>query len=121
MKDTRVAVGIPTHQEADSIENVTRQVDEGLARLFDPADCVIVNVDSDSMDGTAGIFLAASTVCRKESFIIAEQPRGKGRNALRFLRYCADNAIAALAMVDGDLTSITPDWIEALLTPILRG
>ncbi|MGH9768860.1 MAG: glycosyltransferase family 2 protein [Blastocatellia bacterium] len=121
MEKMRVAVGIPTHQESDSIENVARQVDEGLARLFDPADCVIVNVDSDSADGTSAIFLNTSTICRKESFVIAEQPRGKGRNVLRFFERCAELQVAALAIVDGDLTSITPDWIEALLTPVLQG
>ncbi len=75
MRKARVAVGIPTHQEADSIENVVRQVDDGLARLFDPAECVIVNVDSDSPDGTSEIFLSASTACRKEAFVIECPPR----------------------------------------------
>jgi hypothetical protein len=28
----------PTHQEADSIENVVRHIDGVVARLFDPAD-----------------------------------------------------------------------------------
>lgn len=44
MKNARLAEGIPTHQESDSIENVVKQVDEGLARLCDPADFVIVNL-----------------------------------------------------------------------------
>ncbi|HKQ78888.1 MAG TPA: glycosyltransferase [Blastocatellia bacterium] len=121
MRKARVAVGIPTHQEADSIENVVRQVDRGLAALFDPAECVIVNVDSDSPDETSEIFLGVSTVCRKESFVINEQPRGKGRNVLRFFDRCVELNVSALAIVDGDLTSITPDWIEALLKPVLQG
>jgi hypothetical protein len=118
---TRLAVGIPTFQEADSIENVVRQVDEGLLRLCAPSDCVIVNVDSDSLDRTSEVFLNTPTRCRKESFVISAQPRGKGRNVLRFFEYCAEQSISALAIVDGDLRSITPDWIEALLTPVLRG
>jgi len=121
MKNMRLAVGIPTFQEADSIENVVRQVDDGLARLLDPADCAIVNVDSDSPDGTSDVFLSTPTRCRKESFVITEQPRGKGRNVMRFFERCVERQITALAIVDGDLLSITPDWIEALLTPVLRG
>lgn len=121
MRNIRVAVGIPTFQESDSIENVVRQVDAGLSRLFDPADCLIVNVDSDSPDGTSEIFLKTPASCRKESFVIREQPRGKGRNVLRFFERCAELRIAALAIVDGDLRSIMPDWIEALLTPVLQG
>ncbi len=121
MNNARLAVGIPTHQESDSIGNVARQVDEGLARLCDPADCLIINVDSDSPDRTSEVFLNTPTLCRKESFVISEQPRGKGRNVLRFFERCVDLRVAALAIVDGDLRSITPDWIEALLGPILRG
>jgi hypothetical protein len=117
---TRLAVGIPTHQEADSIENVVKQVDQGLARLSDPADCIIVNVDSNSPDGTSEIFLRTPTRCRKESFVTTERPRGKGRNVLRFFERCIERQVAALAIVDGDLLSITPDWIEALLGPVLR-
>src|SRR5262245_35701527 len=121
MKKARLAVGIPTHQEADSVGNVARQVDGGLARLCDPADCVIINVDSASPDRTSEVFLNTPTLCRKESFIITEQPRGKGRNVLRFFEQCAELGVTALAIVDGDLRSVTPDWIEALLTPVLRG
>jgi glycosyltransferase involved in cell wall biosynthesis len=121
MNNIRLAVGIPTFQEADTVGNVTRQVDMGLARMSDPADCVIINIDSDSPDKTAEVFLNVSTRCRKESLIITEQPRGKGRNLLRFFERCVEQEITALAVVDGDLRSITPDWIEALLTPVLRG
>jgi len=121
MKKARLAVGIPTHQEADSVGNVARQVDGGLARLCDPADCVIINVDSASPDRTSEVFLGAPTLCRKESFIITEQPRGKGRNVLRFFERCVELGVTALAIVDGDLRSVTPDWIEALLTPVLSG
>jgi hypothetical protein len=117
---TRLAVGIPTHQEADSIENVVKLVDQGLARLSDPADCIIVNVDSNSPDGTSEIFRRTPTCCRKESFVTTERPRGKGRNVLRFFERCIERQVAALAIVDGDLLSITPDWIEALLGPVLR-
>src|SRR5215475_7328156 len=121
MSNIRLAVGIPTFQEADSIENVTRQVDLGLACLADPANCVIINVDSDSPDKTAEVFLNTPTRCRKESLIITKQPRGKGRNVLRFFERCVELGVSAIAIVDGDLRSISPEWIEALLTPVLRG
>src|SRR5262249_47950283 len=38
-----------------------------------------------------------------------------------FFERCVERRVTALAIVDGDLRSITPDWIEALLTPVLRG
>src|SRR5262249_24095502 len=121
MKTARLAVGIPTHQESDTIENVVKQVDGGLARLRDAADCGIVNGDSDSPDRTSEGFLNTRTLWRKESLVISEQPRGKGRNVLRFFERCVELQASALAIVDGDLRSIAPDWIESLLSPILRG
>jgi mannosylglycerate synthase-like protein len=117
----RVAVGIPSYQEADSIAHVVTQTDVGLARLVGPTRATIVNVDGDSSDGTPGVFLAVPTECRKESLVVADQPGGKGRNLLRFFRYCAENDLDALAVIDADITSVTPDWIEALLGPVLGG
>lgn len=117
----RVAVGIPSYREADSIAHVVAQADQGLVRLLGPARCVIVNVDGDSPDGTAEVFRATPTRCGKESFVCADQPGGKGRNVLRFFRYCADTGVEALATLDADVTSVTPDWIDALLTPVLDG
>jgi hypothetical protein len=107
--------------EADSIAHVTRQVDAGLAGTFDPADCLIINADGASRDQTSRVFLETPTECRKEALVVTEQPGGKGRNVLRVLEYCAEREVGALALVDADLTSITPDWISGLLTPVARG
>jgi len=117
----RIAVGIPSYLEADSIGHVVTQADRGLSALFHPADCVIVNVDGDSPDGTAEVFLETPTRCRKQSFLVREQPGGKGTNTLRFLRYCAENRVDILATIDADVKTVTPEWIDALLTPLIRG
>ena len=66
----KVAIGIPSYQEADSISYVTRQIDVGLRRILDIDDCLIVNVDSNSSDNTTGVFLKTPTQCHKESFVI---------------------------------------------------
>jgi hypothetical protein len=54
----RIVVGIPSFQEADSIAFVTARADEGLARFGPSVDCVIVNADGNSPDGTAQVFLS---------------------------------------------------------------
>jgi hypothetical protein len=118
---TLVAVGIPSYNEADSISEVVTQIDQGLADAYGPQQCLIVNVDSDSTDDTPGQFLRTRTRCAKESLVLNERPRGKGRNILRFLELCVDQGIDAVAMVDADIKTVTPDWASALLGPILRG
>ncbi|MGH9768859.1 MAG: glycosyltransferase [Blastocatellia bacterium] len=117
----KVAVGIPSFMEADSIPYVTRQVDEGLSGMFNPADCVIINADGASPDQTSRVFLETPTKCGKEALVVTEQPGGKGRNLLRVLEHCAEREVGALAVVDADLKSITPDWMAWLLTPVARG
>lgn len=118
---TRVAVGIPSYQEADSIAHVVVQIDRGLARRFGADRSSIVNVDGDSPDGTAAVFRGVPTACRKVSLSITDRPGGKGANVLRFLGHCLDQDVDALAMVDADLISITPEWIDRLLGPVAAG
>jgi len=116
----RVAVGLPSYQEADSIAYVVSQVDRGLTHLFDPADCAIVNVDGNSPDRTSSVFLQTPTRCRKVSLVVTDSPPGKGRNVLRFLRYCNENAVDLIATFDADVVTVTPEWVRALLTPVIR-
>ena len=117
----RVAVGIPSLCESDSIAHVVAQADRGLSRLFDPDSCMIVNVDSASPDGTAEVFRRTPTSCRKESLVLEDEPRGKGRNVWRFFDYCVENDVEFLATLDADVASITPGWIDALFAPLCAG
>jgi glycosyltransferase involved in cell wall biosynthesis len=117
----RVAVGIPSYQEADSIAHVVLQVDRGLARRFGADRSMIVNVDGASPDGTAAVFRGVPTTCRKVSLSVTDRPGGKGANVLRFLRHCLDHDVEALAMIDADVSSITPEWIDRLLGPVVDG
>ncbi len=116
----RIAVGIPSFQEADSIAHVVTQVDIGLTRLANAADCIIANIDGASPDGTSQVFLNTPTRCRKHAFVVSDRPGGKGRNVLRFLHYCHEAGVDAMAMVDADIASITPDWINGLLIPLCK-
>lgn len=121
MAGCRVAVGIPSYCEADSIAHVTAQVDAGLSREFGAKSCTIVNMDGASPDGTSAVFRGVPTRCRKESVIVSDQPGGKGQNVLRFLRLCASRNVGALAIIDADVTSISPAWVDALLGPVVAG
>lgn len=114
----KFAVGIPSYNEAEQIGFVLAQVDKGLSQKFNPLECVIINLDSNSLDGTKEAFLGLKTVCAKR---YVTTPRGKGRAMLYFFKYCLDNDIPFMATVDADLKSITPEWIYKLLKPITEG
>ena len=117
----RIAIGIPSFREADSIAHVAAIADDGLTRLFPAEDCVIVNADGHSPDGTAAAFQPTSTQCPKVSLDITSAQPGKGANVVAFWEYCAENGIEAAAMLDADVTSITPGWIASLLQPAVAG
>lgn len=117
----RVAVGIPSYCEADSIAHVVRQADLGLAALAGASERWIVNVDGASPDATVATFQSTPTRASKVSLVVRETPGGKGRNVLRFLRWALERDCDALLTLDADLRSVEPDWIMALAGPILDG
>lgn len=114
-----IVVGIPSYKEADSIAFPTSVADQGLQESFPDSKCVIVNVDNHSPDGTREAFLATRTKTPKIYATTSPEQRGKGRNILNLFEISAELGAEAIVMVDADLKSITPQWIEYLCRPIL--
>ncbi len=112
----RIAVGIPSYNEAKTIRQVALTVDRALGEFFSGADAVIVNMDSASTDGTADIFETTNLVSSK--FCIRHAERGKGRNIRAFLNYIVSREIDMACLVDADVVSLEPRWIELLLAPV---
>lgn len=115
-----VMVGIPTYNEAGTIGNVVRAVDEGLHRDLQDLPAVIVNADNNSSDGTREAFLGVRTRAAKYSVTTAPGIRGKGYNVAALLQAAAADGVGSLVLVDGDVRSIGPGWVPTLLEPILE-
>ncbi len=125
-----VLVGIPSYNNADTIEHVVRAVSVGLAKYFPEHRAVLVNSDGGSTDGTSEAVSRA--VVDYDALLIRDQQSqlqkiitpyhgipGKG-SAFRTIFEIARRLNAkACAVVDSDLRSITPEWVELLLRPIL--
>jgi glycosyltransferase involved in cell wall biosynthesis len=124
-------VGIPSYNNADTIAHVVRAAAAGLAKYFPGRPAVIVNSDGGSNDGTAEV--VAQTELASPRAIMVSHPvspvhkivtpyhgiPGKG-SAFRTVFAIADALQAkACAVVDSDLRSITPEWFELLLGPIV--
>jgi glycosyltransferase involved in cell wall biosynthesis len=125
-------VGIPSYNNARTIGHVVRAVAIGLAKHFPGLTAAIVNSDGGSRDGTPQV--VASTDLGSPHTILARHPLGpvhriltpyhgvpgKG-SALRTIFAIAERLQArACAVVDSDLRSITPGWIELLLGPVVE-
>ena len=128
--EAEVLVGIPSYNNVDTIGHVVRAVSAGLAKYFPGYRAVLVNSDGGSSDGTAEA--VSQAVVDYGALLINDRQSplqkiitpyhgipGKG-SAFRTIFEIARRLNApACAVVDSDLRSITPEWIELLLRPIL--
>ena len=128
-----IIVGIPSFNNARTIGHVVRAVQAGLAKYFPSHKAVIVNSDGGSSDGTTDVVQNSSVEdfsaillhhrvepISKIAFPYSGIP-GKG-SAFRSIFEIAQMLDAkACVVVDSDLRSITPEWIELLVKPVLEG
>jgi glucosylglycerate synthase len=130
IKEVDILVGIPSYNNSRTVGHVVRAVMAGLAKYFPKAKTVLVNSDGGSTDGTqeevkkVGIedFKMILTSHPVHSIHKIVTPYhgilGKG-SAFRTIFEAAKLLnVKACAVVDSDLRSITPEWMELLLRPI---
>ena len=132
-----IMVGIPSYRNATTIGHVVRAAHAGLVQYFPDLRPVLVNADAGSRDGTGRVVVETEPPEYVERILLV-RPRnklqrisltypeidgvgGKGA-ALRTIFQIADAlGVEALVVVDSDLRSIVPEWVELLAGPILKG
>lgn len=115
----KIVIGLPSYNEADSIGFVLKQIDTGLKKFYNPLNCLIVNVDSDSQDETKEVFLKAKTFCPKKYLNTGKSPRGKGKNLLKLFKFCSELDAQFVTTIDSDVKTVQPDWVYLLLNPLI--
>src|SRR5262245_49861216 len=132
-----IMVGIPSFKNAATIGYVVRAAQAGLVQYFPDLRPVLVNADAGAPDGTQRVVVETEPPDYVERILLV-RPRnrlqrisltypevegvgGKGA-ALRTIFRIADAlGVQALVVVDSDLRSIVPEWIELLAGPIAKG
>ncbi len=115
----KIAIGIPSYNEEDTIGYVIKQVDFGLKKFFPKEECQIINVDSNSTDKTREVFLKTQTFFPKKYLNTGKQLRGKGKNLIELFKYCNKLDIDYIALFDSDIKTIKPNWVSFLLNPLI--
>lgn len=115
----KIAIGIPSHNEEDTIGYVIKQIDLGLKKFFPKEKCQIINVDSNSTDKTKEVFLKTKTFFPKKYLNAGKETRGKGKNLIELFKYCNKLDIDYIALFDSDIKSIKPKWVFFLLDPLI--
>jgi glycosyltransferase involved in cell wall biosynthesis len=127
-----LVVGIPSYNNASTIGHVVRAVIAGLAKHFPDQRAVLINSDGGSSDATHEV-VAAATFSTPEAILVAHPLTpvhkiltpyhglpGKGSAFRTIFAVARELEAKGCAVVDSDLRSITPEWVELLLGPVVR-
>jgi glucosylglycerate synthase len=127
-------VGIPSFGNAETIGYVVRAATAGMVQYFPELKPVLVNSDGGSPDDTPRVAVSTESPDYLEKIILVS-PRhklqrisftyqgtsGKGTAVRALFEVARELNVKAMVMVDSDLRSIVPEWVELLAGPILKG
>ncbi len=127
-------VGIPSFANAETIGYVVRAATAGMVQYFPDLKPILVNSDGGSPDDTPRVAVSTESPDYIEKIILVS-PRhklqritftyqgisGKGTAVRALFEVARELNVKAFVMVDSDLRSIVPEWIELLVGPILKG
>lgn len=141
IKRTDILVGIPSFNNEDTIGHVIRAVRVGLTKFFPELKSVIVNSDCSSSDSTRKVvrktmndyeafntilithemhpYIRSLHVPIQEMATTFRGAPGKGKAFRRIFEIAYELKAKVIIVVDSDLRSITPEWIQLLAGPIL--
>ncbi len=127
-------VGIPSFGNAETIGYVVRAATAGMVQYFPDLKPILVNSDGGSPDNTPHVAISTESPDYIEQIILT-RPRhklqrisftyqgtsGKGTAVRALFEVARELKVKCFVMVDSDLRSIVPEWIELLSGPILKG
>lgn len=133
IKSVDILVGVPSFNNAGTIGNVIRAIQAGFKKYFPDMKTLLVNSDGNSKDGTQEVventtledstlilFKHRVSTLNKISFSYNGIP-GKGSAFKAIFEIAKQLNAKYCAVVDSDLRSITPEWIELLIKPQMEG
>lgn len=122
IKPIDILVGVLCKDVETTILNVLNVVNEGLYRYFPEHKKAIVVSEGESTDKTSEVidlFRPYNSIQRIVSKDIASG--GKGAGVRTILEIAHKSEAKSVVLVDGDLLSIKPGWIETMANPIIYG
>ncbi len=116
-----IVVGIPSHRNGRTIGEVVRNALRGLEQFADQR-VLLINADGGSSDGTSHHVSDAHVTPNISKLVtLYEGPRGKGSAIRAILEAAAITNARACLVLEARIPGITPQWVPALLQPVLSG
>ncbi|HYI65557.1 MAG TPA: cell wall biosynthesis glycosyltransferase [Candidatus Limnocylindrales bacterium] len=129
-----IMVGIPSFGNAETIGYVVRAATAGMVQYFPELKPILVNSDGGSPDDTPRVAVSTESPDYLEKIILTSPKHklqrisftyqgisGKGTAVRALFEVARELKVKAMVMVDSDLRSIVPEWVELLAGPILKG
>lgn len=117
-----LVVGVPSFQNVATVGHVVTTLGEGAGRYFPQLRTLVVNADGGSTDGTPAAATAAAVPAGVRVLSTPyEGIRGKGTAVRAILEAAQLVGARCCVMVDADLRSIEPWWVQRLAGPVLEG
>jgi glycosyltransferase involved in cell wall biosynthesis len=116
-----ILVGIPSFNNEKTIAHVVQMISHGLHKNYQDQKTVIMIADGGSTDDTREVVKVFELKPWQEKLLtIYRGPGGKG-TAFRSIFEAAEKLrVKACMVVDSDIRSITSDWVNSLLSPVLE-
>jgi hypothetical protein len=128
-----IVVGIPSFNNAETVGGVVIATEVGLRKLFPDKRAVICVSDGGSSDETRERADAAAVGARAESLLVPPEspepekmvfeyggPAGKGSALRSIFEIAKELGAGTCAVMDADLRSVTPYWLDRLLSPVVN-
>jgi glucosylglycerate synthase len=132
-----VLIGIPTFNNAKTVEPVLTAVKDGLSKVCPQASVLVVNADAGSQDGTQAAIKQAVGPDTPTAFVqhlagdsfpgpislraLSESGVPGREHAFRtFFKIAEELEVKACVVIDGNVRSLSSDWMEVLLRPVVE-
>ena len=114
-----IVVIIPSYFPGPVVQNVINTVDLGLTKYFPDKKNLIVIVDSSDLHTKNLIISSCKDIVNNSNCIFSSKRITKGSAIFKGFLVAARCSAKAVLMVDSDLKSISPEWINIFLKPII--
>lgn len=136
LRSVDLLIGIPTFNHGSTVENVVKSIRAGLEKTCADRSVLIINADAGSQDNTPA--LVQSAVGGEVPFASIRHVTGRLATSPFALDRLSDSGVPereaafrsffflsgklaakGCIVIDGNVRSISPDWVERLVQPVL--
>jgi len=119
-KRKTIGVVIPSYYPKEAIHNVLRTVFTGIQKFLPNSDFYVVVVDSSDKETQQNISKTVNELGKNIILHFGNRRITKGKAIFIGLNILKEKKPDAVLLIDADLKSIRPDWIDEFFKPILN-